>query len=639
MPPTERRERGPAGSGGVRRRELLGATAAGAIFGAAGTASGQETIELVGGTDGWVGRSPEGIVDETNPTLALEPGTDYALVWENADGAAHNVVVENDDGDRLVRSDVLEREGATQTVEFTATAEMTTYYCEVHPSSMRGRIDAGEGTPTPEGTATPYPEQGAVPRGPTVRLERVAEGLTSPVAFEAAPGETGLHVVVDQVGLAYRYDEGLVEDPFLDVRDRLVDIGEGTWADYDERGLLGLAFHPSFDDDRKFYVRYSAPPREGNPFQDYGHTAVISEFRATDDATRAREGSERIVMEVPVPGPVHNGGGLAFGPDEYLYVGLADGSSHNGAGPGHVEDWYDGNSGGNAQNVEANRLGGILRIDVDGRDGDQGYAIPEDNPLVGRPGHDEFYAWGIRNPWRFSFDSEGRLFEGDPGGRRFEEVNLVEKGGNYGWNVKEGTHCFDADDPGEPREDCPDSTPEDVRGGEELLDPIIEFPHWDDHGRPVGTAVIGGYFYESDAVPDLSGRYVFGDFSRTYEQPDGSLFVASPPSDGGLWSMEKLVIEGDPGGRLGRFVFGFGRDAEGELYLLSNETGGPNGETGTVHRIAEASGATGTATEGTATDGTPPGDGVDTELLLLSLFSGLVGLGTYLFYRRESDGQ
>ncbi|PSP80115.1 hypothetical protein BRC81_02680 [Halobacteriales archaeon QS_1_68_20] len=638
MIPPGRSESHLGGSDGVRRREVLGAATAGAILGSADVASGQETIELVGGTDGWVGRSPDDVAGETNPTLVLDPGTDYAVVCENADGAAHNLVVEDGDGDRLVRSDLVEREGATQTVEFTATAEMTTYYCEVHPNSMRGNVDAGQGTPTPEGETTPYPEQGAIPRGPSVRLEPVVEGLISPVAFEPAPGETELQVVVDQVGRVYRYDDGLVEDPFLDVRDRLVNIGEGTWADYDERGLLGLAFHPEFADNRTFYVRYSAPPREGNPFQDYGHTAVVAEFQATEDATYARDDSERIVLEEPLPGPVHNGGGLAFGPDGYLYVGIADGSSHNGAGPGHVEDWYDGNPGGNAQNVEANRLGGILRIDVDGRDGEKGYAIPEDNPLVGRPGHDEYYAWGIRNPWRFSFDSEGRLFEGDPGGRRFEEVNLVEKGGNYGWNVKEGTHCFDAEDPGQPKDDCPDSTPDDVRGGENLRDPVVEYPHWDDNGRPVGTAVIGGYFYESGGVPDLTDRYVFGDFSRAYERPAGSLFVASP-SDGDLWSMETLVIEGRPEGRLGRFVFGFGRDADGELYLLSNETGGPNGETGTVHRIVEASEGTETRT------GTKPGtgeqsdgDGTDAQLLLLSLFGGLIGLGSYLFFRRGSDG-
>jgi len=208
------------------------------------------------------------------------------------------------------------------------------------------------------------------------------------------------------------------------------------------------------------------------------------EFDACADGRRVRRDSERTVLEIPEPQGNHNAGDLAFGPDGHLYVAVGDGGSGGDRGRGHVEDWYDANEGGNGQDVTENLLGSVLRIDVDGRDDGKAYAIPEDNPLVGREGLDEHFAWGLRNPWRMSFDGK-ELYVADVGQFAREEVSLVTNGGNYGWNVREGIECFGADD-------CPDETPPDVRGGEPLVDPVVEYPHSGDadvRRCPVGAVV------------------------------------------------------------------------------------------------------------------------------------------------------
>jgi glucose/arabinose dehydrogenase len=442
-------------------------------------------------------------------------------------------------------------------------------------------------------------EDGPIPEGPTVTLEPVAEGLTAPVGFAVADEERDRRFVVDQVGLVRVHgSDGLREEPFLDLRDEITGFGE--------KGLLGLAFHPDFAENGRLFVRYSAPPREGTP-DEYSHTFVLSEFRATDDRERADPESERTVLEIPQPQGNHNAGALAFGPDGYLYVATGDGGGANDTGQGHVDDWYDENAGGNGQNVTENLLGGILRIDVDEEGGgDSPYAVPDDNPLVDGDGLDEYYAWGLRNPWRISFDGDGRLFVADAGQDLFEEVNLVEKGDNSSWNVKEGSRCFSPDSPGDPPDDCPDATPEDVRGGEPLVDPIIEYPHQAE-GEPIGSTVIGGYVAKTDHVPGLEGSYVFGDFSASFGEPAGSLFAAMPPDDEGQWSMERLVPADGP---LERFVLSFGRDRDGRLYVLTSRQLAPDGETGTVYRIdpAEGDGASSNDGETTGDEETGSGD-------------------------------
>ncbi|MFB6146597.1 MAG: sorbosone dehydrogenase family protein [Halobacteriaceae archaeon] len=441
--------------------------------------------------------------------------------------------------------------------------------------------------------------------GPTVALDTVARGFTSPVGVAFSPGESTLHVV-DQPGEIYAA-RGRGLEPFLDIRDRVVDV-----SGYSERGLLGLAFHPDYATNGRFYVRYSAPSREGTP-STYSHTFVLSEFRA--DAGSADPGSERTLLELPEPQSNHNAGAVTFGPDGYLYVATGDGGAGGDQGVGHAPDWYEGVAGGNGQDVTENRLGSILRIDVDGRESDRPYAVPDDNPLIGRPGYDEQYAWGFRNPWRMGF-SDGRLFAADVGQNAYEEVDIVRKGGNYGWNVREGTHCYAT-------QSCPDQTPD----GDPLVPPIVEYPHRM-NGQALGRAVVGGYVADTDSLPDLRGQYVFGDWSASFSKPRGRLFAASPPDDGGLWPMQELPVAGASDGRLDRFVLAFGRDPAGELYVATTERGGVSGSTGAVHRLTDPALVTttdATSTVGGTGDGRNGGDAT-TEAPGTPGFGALTGL-------------
>ncbi|WP_458205526.1 PQQ-dependent sugar dehydrogenase [Haladaptatus sp. NG-SE-30] len=438
-----------------------------------------------------------------------------------------------------------------------------------------------------------------IPTGADIGLREVAaKPLTQPVAFETVDG-VEYRYVVDQIGRIYVLDEdGIRDEPFLDLRDRLTMQPGST----DERGLLGLAFHPTFRTNRRFYVRYSAPPKPSMPAK-FDHAAVLSEFRANDDRRTADPNSERRILEVPEPQANHNAGDVAFGPDGYLYVPLGDGGGARDTGRGHVSDWYSRNRGGNGQDVTRNLLGSILRIDVDDWGGGKSYAIPDDNPLVGRNGRDELWAWGFRNPWRISFDSDD-LFVADVGQLRFEEVNLVWKGGNYGWNVREGTHCFDARNPKRSPKRCPDTAsgraPHD---GTTLREPIIEYPHRS-RGRSVGLAVIGGHVYRGSAVPELYGAYVFGDWSRSFRSPRGRLFFATRPnSEADQWQLRELAIEGSENGDLARFVLAFGRDREGELYVSTSETASVRGQ-GAVYKLVPPEEGDRVATPTTTTETT-----------------------------------
>ena len=476
-------------------------------------------------------------------------------------------------------------------------------------SRRRFLATAGTGLATlvSSASATTAAQQQPVPIGPTIGLERVASGMAAPTGFEVAPGDDR-QFVVDQPGRVFAVD-GDSRSTFLDLRERVATGGF-------EMGLLGLAFHPEFGDNGRFYIRYSAPPGEETP-EDYNHTFVLSEFRTSDDGS-VDPNSERRVLEIPEPQGNHNAGAIAFGPDGYLYVGVGDGGGGGDQGTGHVSDWYEAVDGGNGQDVTENLLGSILRIDVDSQDGEKGYGVPDDNPLVGRDGLDEHYAWGFRNPWRFSFDGD-RLLVGDVGQRNWEEVDVVEKGGNYGWNVREGAHCYAA-------ADCPTETP----NGAPLVDPVLEYPHERD-GTRIGLSVIGGFVYRQSTVAALQDRYVFGDWSRSFGEPSGSLFVATP--EGETWSMEKLQIAGRTDGELGRYLLAFGRGHDGELYVCTTGNARGSGSSGAVHRIVPDGGGNG----GIAGDSTTP-DG--TTATSQPGFSGVaalagVGLGGYLLGRHD----
>lgn len=433
-------------------------------------------------------------------------------------------------------------------------------------------------TPTPAPTPTPTAEPAFEP---VIGLELVAEGFTAPLELVPAGDGSGRLFVADQIGVVrILTDEGeLLDEPFLDVRDRMVGLRPG----YDERGLLGLAFDPNFEDNGFFYVYYSAPRRPEAP-GGWDHTSHLSRFVvSTADANEADPDSEQVVLRIDQPQSNHNGGKIAFGPDGYLYLGLGDGGGAHDTGVGHVDDWYEANEGGNAQNVTETLLGSILRIDVQVQDA---YLVPADNPFVGEDGLDETWAFGFRNPYRFSFDAggDGELFVADVGQNLFEEINIVTAGGNYGWNVKEGTHCFSPETPNQPPEECPDTDPQ----GRPLIDPIIEYENANLPGG-LGRAVVGGYVYRGEALPGFAGRLVFGDWSTSFSVGDGTVFVATRPDvEGEMWPFEVLEVATAGDGRVGEFILALGEDADRELYILTTEASGPSGTTGKVYRIVPA---------------------------------------------------
>ncbi|MDF1504856.1 PQQ-dependent sugar dehydrogenase [Roseisolibacter sp. H3M3-2] len=440
-----------------------------------------------------------------------------------------------------------------------------------------GRAGADAGTANNVG---PSPLLAPIPVG----VELVASGLASPIQL-VQPDKVTTRFVVDQIGLVRMIAEDgtLLAEPFLDVRSRLTPLNPAS----DERGLLGLAFHPEFRKNGRVFVFYTAPPRVAG----YNNTITIAEYRAdvsagsnankimTDEVPRVIPGSERIVLQVDHPQANHNGGTVAFGPDGYLYVSIGDGGGRDDDNPlGHVADWFADNAGGNGQDITQNLLGNILRIDVDGG---TPYAIPPDNPFVAGPGLDEIWAYGFRNPYRFAFDSKhgGALLVGDAGQELWEEVSVAVRGGNFGWNVKEGTHCFDAEAPTVVPATCPTVDP---TTGEPLRNPVIEFANSKNPlGGDLGLTVVGGVFYHGEELRALRGRYVFGS-AATQGGGSGRLFV-SEPRGSGLWSMAELLVDGTS--RLGHVVKGFGEDARGNVYVTGSVVFGPTGTTGKVWRL------------------------------------------------------
>jgi glucose/arabinose dehydrogenase len=409
-----------------------------------------------------------------------------------------------------------------------------------------------------------------------IDLELVADGFVAPLFLASPPGDERLFVV-DQVGTIHVIDAAgdLLEEPFLDVSDKLVPLRET----YDERGLLGLAFHPDFADNGRLFVYYTAPLRDGAPVR-WDHTDHLAEYRvAGDDADRADPDSERIVLQIDQPQINHNGGALAFGPDGYLYVSVGDGGDADDTGIGHPPV-------GNGQDITT-ILGNVLRIDVDGDDpygipdGNPfaGFTLPDDHPFVGEEARPEIWAYGFRHPWRMSFDRDGEfgLLVGDAGENLWEEVSHVAEPGNYGWNIKEGRHWFDPDEPGYVVSEGPASG----HLGEPLIDPVIEYRNNRGREHGIGVVVIGGYLYRGSGVPGLEGHYVFGDWSRFFDAPRGVLMVAAPADGDEPWPFRE-AMEVHSGA-----IMGFGEDAGGEIYVLVNDSHGPRGS-GRVYRIVAA---------------------------------------------------
>jgi glucose/arabinose dehydrogenase len=348
-----------------------------------------------------------------------------------------------------------------------------------------------------------------------VQTQLITDGLTLPTAFAEPADHSGRLFVCEQEGRIRIIKNGtLLPTPFLDITGEIVKK-EG----YDERGLLGLAFHPDFAKNGKFYVYCSMPAKSAGA----NHRNVVREYTVAKGANTVNKNTARTVIEYPEPEANHNGGDLKFGPDNFLYITAGDGG---GANDRHGEH-------GNAQNL-GNLLGKILRIGINQKP----YGIPKDNPFVVKEGaRPEIYAYGLRNPWRISFDrATGQLFAGDVGQDAYEEVDIIKKGGNYGWRVREGLHPKNTSDP-DPKN---------------WIDPIAEYPH------PEGISVTGGFVYRGKAIPALQGKYVFGDWM-------GPVWILSD-TKGKQWTREKLPISQAAGYWQ---VYSFGEDQSGELYVLA----------------------------------------------------------------------
>jgi glucose/arabinose dehydrogenase len=340
----------------------------------------------------------------------------------------------------------------------------------------------------------------------------VAKGLAFPLYLTAPPGDDRLFVVEKGGRIRIVEDGTLRPDPFLDISS-LVSGGS-------EQGLLGLAFHPDYESDGRFFVDYTDRA---------GDTRIV-QYHVSSDANAADPASARILLTVDQPYSNHNGGQLAFGPDGYLYVGMGDGGS-GGDPQGHGQDARD-------------LLGSLLRLDVSA---DTGYAIPPDNPWVDSAGaRGEVWNIGLRNPWRFSFDrSNGDLYIADVGQNEIEEVDVSPRasgggrGANYGWNIMEGNSCFSSGS-------CD-------RSG--LVLPATQYTHAD------GCSVSGGYVYRGDAIPSLQGTYLYADFC--------SGWVRSFRHVNGTATEQRSWPSLAPGGN----VPSFGEDASGELYVMSADGG------------------------------------------------------------------
>jgi len=339
---------------------------------------------------------------------------------------------------------------------------------------------------------------------PKLRFDR-------PLELTHAGDGSGRVFVVEQRGLIHVF----ANRPDADRTSVFLDIRDVVSRDDNEEGLLGLAFHPRYKENGQFFVYYSTRPR----------ASIVSRFRVSaSDPNRADRRSEEILMRIPQPFGNHNGGSIEFGPEGYLYIGLGDGGAAN--------DPF-----GNGQNLKT-LLGKILRIDVDRRDPGLAYAIPKDNPFAGRSDgtRGEIWAYGLRNVWRLAFDrATGDLWAGDVGQNRYEEIDLIVRGGNYGWKLREGFHPFE---------------PQAPQTGDVLIDPLVEY------FRHEGLSVTGGRVYRGTRLPEYQGAYFYGDYVT-----------------GNVWTLRldsrKRVIENRKVARTGLNISAFGEDHAGELYFTA----------------------------------------------------------------------
>ena len=404
-----------------------------------------------------------------------------------------------------------------------------------------------------------------------IKLEKVVTGINSPLAMVQPPGDNRMFVI-EQFGRVRIVENGqLKPNPFLDVRSKIVNLNH----DFDERGLLGIAFHPKFKDNGKFYVAYSAHldfQSDLGQMLWYNHSNVVEEYTVSSkDKNTADPSSARRIMSLSWPQFNHNGHWIGFGPDGKLYVSTGDG--------GYANDWGIGHNVtiGNGQDLTINN-GKILRIDVDTRSDGKPYGIPPDNPFVGKKdANPEIWAYGVRNPWRCSFDmgsNAAELYCGDVQQNSYEAIKVIGKGQNMGWRRVEGMmRCFDYAKPDDHPAAC------DKAG---ITPAILEYNNCT--AKPngcKGISVTGGYVYRG-ANAAWKGKYIFGDWSKSFGEMDGQIFIGTKGADG-KWSMEVAEVTNMPG-KL-PYVLAFAQDSAGEVYVLTSITTGPNGSLDTIYKV------------------------------------------------------
>ncbi|XP_069500624.1 HHIP-like protein 1 [Ambystoma mexicanum] len=391
-------------------------------------------------------------------------------------------------------------------------------------------------------------------------LQEVANGLRNPVAMVHANDGTHRYFIAEQLGYVWVYlpDGSRVDKPFLNISKAVL---TSPWSG-DERGFLGIAFHPAFKGNGKFYTYYSISAKKEEKIR-------ISEFRlSTSDVNMADHSSERIILEVTEPASNHNGGQLLFGYDGFLYIFTGDG--------GRAGDPFG--EFGNAQN-KSSLLGKVLRINVNGNDLGPPYRIPPDNPFLrDAKARSEVFAYGVRNMWRCSVDrgdpisrsGRGRILCGDVGQNKYEEVDLIRKGANYGWRAKEGFSCYD-------KNLCQNSS---------LVDtlPIFAYSH------KLGKSVTGGYIYRGCQMPNLNGLYIFGDFMS------GRLMSLKEDRTSGEWQYNEICMGEHQTCNFPKlinnyfpYIITFAEDEAGELYFLSTGTPSAAVAAGAMYKIVDPS--------------------------------------------------
>lgn len=377
-----------------------------------------------------------------------------------------------------------------------------------------------------------------------IKLEPFVTGVNAPMAMVQVDDST--FWVLEQDGRVQEVADGGIVGTVLDLRSEIVT----QWHDFDERGTLGLALHPDFASNGLFYVSYSAPINfQGDLAKEFwwDHTNVISEFKYVDGEV---DGSyERVISRIDWPQFNHNGHWLGFGPDGMLYFSTGDG--------GYANDWGIGHNVtlGNGQDTES-MLGKMFKVDVN-------------NPAA----EPEMHAYGLRNPWRCSFDMGGdnALICGDVQQNSFEEVSVIQPGGNHGWRNMEATHCFNYVEPDNHPASC------DTEG---MVMPVLEYQNCT--AKPdgcKGISVTGGYVDRSGGA--LDGKYIFGDWSKSFAAMDGQIFVAN--MEGDMWDFEKANVTNMDGNM--PYMLAFAQDNAGNVYALTSVTTGPNGKLDTIYKI------------------------------------------------------